>query len=62
MCAECARAKAKAWRAERAKDPEWRKRFNDANTVSRKATYLKNIAALEELVALGDWAKTILGE
>jgi len=36
MCAVCSRNKAKAWRAERAKDPEWRKKFNNANTISRK--------------------------
>lgn len=36
MCAACARAKARKWRAERAKDPEWRKKFNDSNTAARR--------------------------
>lgn len=31
MCKECARRKARAWREKRAKDPEWKKRFNENN-------------------------------
>jgi hypothetical protein len=37
MCRVCASRKAQAWRAERAKDPEWRAKFNEGNTRYRNA-------------------------
>jgi len=37
MCKACSREKSIKWRSQKAKDPKWRKRFNEQNTKYRKA-------------------------